>query len=117
MKRWLLAVAATGIGLVLVSRGREQWRNPGAMTARGETRWLGWAYRDPRLLGRLEAAEPRLPASATFCLEATRQNADSLWLRAMTNYVFFRARPDDACRFRVLVTETGEVSIRPGASH
>ena len=123
-RRLLLGAAMAGIALVAAFRAAEQLKRPGALTARGERLWLGWAYRDPALLSRLETMETRLRPGESFCLDADPARTDPAWLQAMTNYAFWRETPTGPCPARVnpagparvAVSRDGKVEILRGAA-
>jgi len=116
----LLAAAIAGIALVAGFRAAEQLKHPGALTARSERLWFGWAYRDPALLSRLEGSESLLRPGEGFCLEFDPRRVDPTWLRAMTNYAYWRELPAGTCPStpvrranfaRVVVRDSGSVAI------
>lgn len=119
-RRFLLAAAITGIALVLGFRTVEQMKRPGALTARSERLWYGWAYRDPALLARLESSEAVLRPGETFCLDFGSTRVPPAWLQAMTNYAYWRELPAGACPStpvrranfaRIVVSDSGRVAI------
>ncbi len=118
-KRFLLVLWMTAVAVVGGERAIEQFRRPGALTARGETHWFGWAYRDPALLARLERAEKLLSPGESVCIDATRSSVDSLWLRVMMNYSLWKQPPADACAAgnpegpltRIFISQEGAVTV------
>ncbi len=123
-RRFLLAAAIAGIALVVGFRTAEQLKSPGALTARSERLWYGWAYRDPALLARLESSENRFRPGEGFCLEFDSRRIDPTWLQAMTNYAYWRELPAGACPsapvgtagpVRIAVSESGDVAVVRGA--
>ena len=123
-RRFLLAAAIAGIALVVGYRAAEQVKSPGALTARSERLWYGWAYRDPALLARLESSEKLLRPGETFCLEFGSRRVPPAWLEAMTNYAYWRELPVGACPsapggtagpVRIAVSESGDVAVVRGA--
>ena len=124
VRRLLLVAAMAGIALVAGVRAAGQLKRPGALTARGERLWLGWAYRDPVLLSRLETMETRLRPGESFCLDADPARTDPAWLQAMTNYAFWRETPAGPCpakgsgagTVRVTVSRDGRVEVLRGGA-
>lgn len=118
-RRLLLGAAMAGIAVVVGIRAGEQLRRPGALTARAERLWLGWAYRDPALLARLENTESLLRPGDAFCLEFDPARVDPTWLRAMTNYAYWRELPAGPCPraaartglVRIVVSGPGSVAV------
>ena len=115
-----LGAAIAGIALVVGFRAAEQIRHPGALTARGEKLWFGWAYPDPALLGRLENAESLLRPGEAFCVDLNSSRVPPAWLQAMTNYAFWREVPAGPCPgapggaanlVRIAVSEKGDVAV------
>lgn len=119
-RRLFLTAAIAGIALVVGFRTAEQLERPGALTARSERLWYGWAYRDPALLARLESSENLLRPGEGFCLEFDPRRIDPTWLRAMTNYAYWRELPAGACLStpvrraslaKIVVADSGKVAI------
>ena len=114
---WMAVVAA-----VAITRAAEQLRRPGALTARGETRWLGWAYRDPALLAGLERTQKFLSGDP-ICVDSSANRTDPFWLRVMTNYALWREPPAGPCGTtgprnrvtRIIISADRRIAVVPPA--
>jgi hypothetical protein len=118
-RRLALGVSMAIVAVVVSARAIQQFRRPGALTSRGETRWLGWAYRDPTLLENLERTERLLVPGEPICIDASLRNVDPLWLRVMTNYALWRQPPAGPCGSpsapsgftRIVISKDGNTAI------
>lgn len=116
----LLALAAS----VTLARAVRLAADPPALDGRDERRWLGWAWRDPGLPGRLAEAGKGM-ADGERVLVVIRKGQDPAWVGVMARYALPRQEVDVRARGQVgrvppgttvlRITWKGEVQVRrPG---